>query len=77
VTHRKTEKERRFADGRGGVEEREGAKSYDGEKTWSCIVLYSALNSTLFQVRYRYGGRANIIIFVTLFLPSYVTQTVF
>jgi hypothetical protein len=34
-THRKTEKERQLADGRG---EREGAKSYEGEKAWHSTV---------------------------------------
>jgi hypothetical protein len=35
ATHRKTEKERQLADGKGGEEVGGGAKSYDGEKVWS------------------------------------------
>jgi hypothetical protein len=36
ATHRKTEKERQLADGR-GVGGGGGAKSYEGEKTWPSI----------------------------------------
>jgi hypothetical protein len=40
-THRKTEKEKQFAEVRGW----EGAKSYDGEKAWSSI-NHSILSAT-------------------------------
>ena len=35
ATHRKTERDNLLADGRSG--RGEGAKSYEGEKAWSCI----------------------------------------
>jgi hypothetical protein len=71
ATHRKTEKERRFADGRGGRGEGRSQITRWREN----LVLYSALNSILFQVRHRYGGTANIIILCHFILHSYATQS--